>query len=291
MFKIIFIIFFLILSIIVLFNQKTQPANLLFKSGFEKGVSLSKVERKDSPIWWQSLKGSDNKEFSWPINLQGKDGLFQMITNNNNISSYMENSLLDMIGIDGKPSRVLQQTIKKKENEWSQDPYVVYTGDQEQKKIYLRYSLKFPKNLSEQLGADGWLTFCEYKTASDYRLAFYIYCDKNKKLYWYVHGDNVVLDDRPYKEFWFQENLTAINAGEWMDIELYWNRSEKNDGQVWMAVDGKVIFNYEGKTKLKEPIHMMMLFTNYANVPLKQWVDNIEIWSDFPCGEGKSCHN
>ena len=183
MFKILFIIFFIILSIIVLFNQKTQPANLLFKSGFEKGVSLSKVERKDSPIWWQSLKGSDNKEFLWPINLQGKDGLFQMITNNNNISSYMENSLLDMIGIDGKPSRVLQQTIKKKENEWSQDPYVVYTGNQEQKKIYLRYSLKFPKNLSEQLGADGWLTFCEYKTASDYRLAFYIYCDKNKKLY------------------------------------------------------------------------------------------------------------
>jgi hypothetical protein len=33
----------------------------------------------------------------------------------------------------------------------------------------------------------------------------------------------------------------------------------------------------------------MMLFTNYAAVPLEQWVDNIEIWSDFPCGVAQSC--
>jgi hypothetical protein len=282
MFRVIFFIFMI--------NQSVQTADLLFKSSFEKGVYLSSPDRKDSPIWWQELKGSDNGTFSWPINLHGKDGLFQIITNNDNISSYIENSLINTIGIDKKPSRVLQLSIKRKENGWSQDPYVVYTGDKEQKKIYLRYSLKFPSDLAERLGKDGWLTFCEYKTASDYRLAFYIYCDKNKKLYWYVHGDNVVLDDRPYKEFWFQENLTAVNAGEWMDMEIYWNRSEKNDGQVWMAVDGKVIFDYKGKTKLQEPIHMMMLFTNYAKVPMTQWVDNIQIWSDFPCGENKSCH-
>ena len=273
----------------MLLVQGLIASQLLFKSSFEEGVYLAPVDRKDSPIWWQELKGSDNRTFSWPINLKGKDASFQMITENENISKYIKNSLVNMIGIDGKPTRVLEQNIKEKENTWSQNPYVIYTRDKEQKKIYLRYALKFPSNLAEQLGSDGWLTFCEYKTASDYRLAFYIYCDKNKKLYWYVHGDNVVLDDRAYKEFWFQENFTPIKAGEWMDIEIFWDRSKNDDGKVWMAVNGKTIFDYTGKTKLEEPIHMIMLFTNYSNVPLKQWVDNIEIWDDFPCGQGKSC--
>ena len=278
------LVFFLILA-----SQIIWASELLFKSSFEKGVYLSSVDRKDSSIWWQGLKGSDTKGFSWPINLGGKNGLFQIITNSKNISKYIKNSIVNIQGKDGKFTRALHQEIKQKENSWSQDPYVVYTNDNEQKKLYLRYSLKFPSNLAEKLGKDGWLTFCEYKTASDYRLAFYIYCDKNKNLYWYVHEDNVVLDDRPYKEFWFQKNFTPIKAGEWMDIEIYWRRSQKDDGHVWMAVDGKVIFNYKGKSKLKEPIHMMILFTNYANVPIEQWVDNIEIWNDFPCGESKSC--
>jgi hypothetical protein len=277
------------LLLLILLTQITFSSQLLFKSSFEKGVYLVAPDRKDSSIWWQELRGSDNDSFSWPINLKGKDGSFQMITNDQNISSYIENSLVDIVGIDGKMSRVLHQEIKQKEHESSQDPYVVYTDGEEQKKIYLRYALKFPKNLAEKLGKDGWLAFCEYKTKSDYRLAFYIYEDKNKKLYWYVHGDNVVLDDRPYKEFWYRENFTPVMVGEWMEIEIFWNRSKKSDGRVWMAVDGQVIFDYKGRTKLEEPINMMMLFTNYSNVPMSQWVDNLEIWTDFPCGEGKSC--
>jgi len=278
-----------LLFFLILMSQMIFSSELLFKSSFEKGVYLSSVDRKDSSIWWQELKGSDTDGFAWPINLGGKDGLFQMITNNEDISKYIQNSLVTVEGKNGKPTRALHQEIKQKENSWSQDPYVVYTNNNEQKKLYLRYSLKFPSNLAEKLGAKGWLTFCEYKTASDYRLAFYIYSDKNKNLYWYVHEDNVVLDDKTYKEFWFQKNVTAIKTGEWMDIEIYWNRSKEDDGHVWMAVDGKVIFDYKGKSKLEEPIHMMMLFTNYANVPIEQWVDNIEIWDGFPCGEAKSC--
>jgi len=277
--------FFLIFS-----TQIILASELLFKSSFEEGVYLSDTYRDDSPIWWQQLKGSDNDKFSWPINLGGKDGLFQMITNNKDISKYIENSLVTVKGIDGQPSQVLRQEIKQKEQDDAQDPYAVYTDDKEQKKLYIRYSLKLPTNLAEKLGKDGWLAFCEYKTASDYRLAFYIYSDKNKQLSWYVHGDNVVLDDRPYKEFWSKESLRPVKTGEWMDIEIFWERSKNDDGRVWMAVDGKTIFDYKGQTKLNEPIREMMLFTNYSNVPLVQWVDNIEIWNDFPCGQGKSCY-
>lgn len=280
---------FRLLSLLFVMGQTIYGARLLFKSSFEEGVYLSKTDRRESRIWWEALKGSDNGKFRWPINLHGKDGTFQMITEDDNISNYIENSIVSMVGIDGKASRALQQKIKKKEREDSQDPYLIYTNNKEQKKIYLRYALKFPKNLAERLGKNGWLAFCEYKTASDYRLAFYIYANEKKKLYWYVHGDNVVLDDRPYQEFWHQENFSTVKSGEWMEIEIFWNRSKGKDGRVWMAVDGKTIFDYNGKTKLEEAIEIIMLFTNYANVPITQWIDNIEIWDDFPCVEGESC--
>ena len=285
-----YIISFLFLSILLLLiwllnmTQVKASSILLFKSSFGKGVYLEKPKRNKSEIWWQNLKGSDNSEFSWPITLNGEDGSFQMIFNDKNIQNYAENSLEKMLDNNGQAIRAIHQKIKKKEHGWSQDPYVVYTKDKEVKELYIRYSIKFPKNLADLLGDDGWLAFCEYKTKSDNRLAFYIYCDKkNKHLYWYVHGDNVVKDDRPYKEYWSRENhKIAVPVGEWMDIEIYWNRSIQEDGRVWWAVNGEVISDYKGQTKIKESIHEIMLFTNYSNNPIEQWVTDIEIWDGFP---------
>ena len=280
-----------ILSIIFIVTNIYGAPNLLFKSSFEDGVYLEKPDRKDSTIWWQNIKGSDNNDFEWPITLNDEKGEFQMIINDQNITEYIQNSLVVVKGIDNNKSRVLHQKIMKKEHRWSQDPYVIHTNDKEQKRLYLRYSLKYPIDLAERLGKDGWLTFCQYKTATDYRLTYYIYTDKNKKLYWYVHEDNVVVDGAPYKEYWYQENYSQVKQGEWFDVEIYWNRSKnKKEGRVWLAIDGKVVIDYKGQTMLEEPINQMMLFTNYAVAPIEQWVDNVEIWDDFPCGEGKSCH-
>jgi uncharacterized protein (UPF0216 family) len=270
-------------------NSTNPSANLIFKSSFDEGTSLSKPDRKDSEIWWQDIKNTKNKNARWPAQ-KGK-GSFQMIVNKNNINDYIENKIETTIGINNKKTKALHQIIKKKEHGWTQVPYLIETDDKEEKQLYIRYSLKFPKNLSEVLGKDGWLVLSEYKTIADYRLALYIYRDKDEKLYWYAHGDNVVLDDIVYKEYWYRENREVpVKTGEWMDIEIFWKRSKGNDGRVWLTVDGKTVIDYHGSTKIKDPIRIIMLFTNYASVPLEQWIDNVEVWDDFPCGTGKSCH-
>jgi len=279
----------LIFIIVILYYLKPK---LLFKSSFEEDSYLLVPNKRDSTVWWQEIRSRENSRFSWPIKLQGEEGCFQMITNDKNINDYIENRIETVIDINGEETKALYQVIKKKEHEWSQDPYVIYTKDKEQKKLYMRYSLKYPKNLAELLGKDGWLTFCQFKTTSDYRLSYYIYSDKCSNLYWYAHGDNVVIDDVPYEEYWFQENKSVpIPVGDWFDVEIFWNRSAKSDGKVWLAINGEVVIDYRGVTKIKDPIHEMMLFTNYASVPLEQWVDNIEIWSDFPCGIARSCYD
>ena len=292
------IIFIVLLSLFLLFvwflmvNKIEASSTLLFKSSFGEGVYLEKPNREKSEVWWQTIKGSDNNQFSWPINLNGNTGKFQMIFNDDNISHYAKNSLIKTIDNKGNSIHAVHQKIKHKEHGWSQDPYVIYTKDKEVKELYIRYSLKFPKNLADLLGGDGWLAFCEYKTKSDNRLAFYIYCDKrDKHLYWYVHGDNVVKDDRPYEEYWFRENnKVKVPVGEWMDVELYWYRSSTDDGRVWWSVNGKLIVDYHGPTKIKESIHEIMLFTNYANKPIEQWVTNIEVWDGFPYKKGQSLY-
>jgi len=281
------------LLIAIFLTNIVYGAELIFKSSFEEGVYLLPPDREGSlNTSWQDIKGSDYPGFSWPIKLQGEKGKFQMIVDSKDVNRYIENKIISTKDIDNNNSRVLHQIIKEKEKEnCTQDPYVIHIN-KEQKKLYIRYSLKFSKNLKTKLGKDGWLTFFEFKTDSDYRVAIYIYEDKNEKLYWYAHGDNVVLDDRPYKEFWSEENRDVkVPTDQWFDVEIFWNRSKHSTGRVWMAIDGKKVIDYKGATKLKDKIHQIMLFTNYSNAPIEQWVDNIEIWNDYPCGKGKSCHN
>ena len=274
----------LLIFTINLFSQEksSSNANLIYQSDFEKGILLA-PQRNDSPIWWQKIKREDNRT--------KEIGSFQIIVNSKKLNHYVENKIEDTIDINHKKTKALHQIIKKKEHEWTQVPYLIETNDKEVKQLYIRYSLKYPKNLSKLIGKEGWVVFSEFKTVSDYRLALYVYKDKHDNLYWYAHGDNVVLDDVPYIEYWERENREiAVPVGEWIDVEIFWKRSKGKDGRVWLSINGKTAIDYHGKTKLKDPIRIIMPYTNYSSRPIDQWIDNVEIWDNFPCGKGKSCH-
>jgi hypothetical protein len=308
LFIILLIIFFFIISFVMIQTQKsnhfqvTAPstttlpieensssAHLIFKATFDDGTSLFPPDRKGTKIWWQDIKGTQSVSSRWPK--ERGEASFQMIVNRDNINDYIENRIEETIGINNKKTKALHQIVKKKEHPWSQVPYRVYTNDIEENQLYIRYALKLPKNLSKLLGKEGWVALSEFKTVSDYRVALYIYKNKYKDLYWFAHGDNTVLENASYKEYWNRDNKKIpVRTGEWMDIEIFWKRAKDNNGQVWLAVDGKTVINYHGSTKINDPIRIIMLFTNYASVPLDQWIDNIEVWDNFPCEKEKSCH-
>lgn len=176
----------------------------------------------------------------------------------------------------------MHQIIRKKQYEYTQDPFIIYTDGTEVEDLYIKYSVKLPSDIASSLGDDGWMALAEFKTTGDYRLALYVYQEKGQ-LYWYVHGDNVVLDDQEYEEFWYVENRSVpVPVGEWFDMEVFWHRSAGNDGKVRWYVDGKKVANYSGRTKIKDPLNAIMVFTNYASNPIDQWIDNVEIRDGFP---------
>ena len=272
-------------------------SHLIFKTDFDDGTSLSAIKPDGENSWTQDIINHPYSDFK---------AFFHMITSSKDPSKSIENKIETTSDVNGNDTQALHQIIKTRDLGWTQDAYTLETGDKEQKQLYIRYSIKLPNNLSTILGKEnGWLALSEFKTTADYRLALYIYTDKTTGTpYWYAHGDNDILDNIvypgektkkngiPYVQFW-ERNDTNIPVleDEWMDIEIFWNRSKNsNEGRVWLTIDGKTAIDYYGKTKKADPIHEIMLFTNYANVPLDQWIDNVEVWDNFPCGQGKSCH-
>ncbi len=264
-------------------ESASSDSGLLFKSGFETGVRLEEPISDEGGVWWQQITGSDVEGFSWPININGGEGELQLIVDyDKNINNYIVNSIESVLDKKGNPTMALHQVIKNKQRDDSQDPYIIYTDNKEVEDLYIKYSLRFPEDTIELLGDDGWAALTEFKTTEDYRLALYIY-QEDGELYWYVHGDNVVLDNHQYEEFWYVENREVpVPLGEWFDMEIFWHRSEEGDGRVLWKVDSETVADYHGQTKIKDPINAIMVFTNYASNPFHQWIDNVEIRDNIP---------
>lgn len=257
----------------------TNHETVLFESGFEDGVHLDDPVADPDGVWWQDISGNDNPNYSWPIQLEGYAGQLQLLVDQNKkISDYILNTIEDVQGKNELPTRALHQTIIKKQREDTQVPYIIYTEGTEIANLHLSYSLKYPADLATRLENNGWMVLSEFKTTGDYRLALYVYKDLNGTLYWYMHGDNVVIDGTPYEEFWFRENrIVPVPAGEWFDVDLIWKRSAGNDGKVIWNLNGVPLMEYSGPTMISDPINAIMVFTVYASSPMEQWIDNVRI--------------
>jgi len=54
-------------------------SKLIFKSGFEDGVSLGKPYNDGGGSWYQDLQGSDVSGYTWPIKFWNGSGAFQVL--------------------------------------------------------------------------------------------------------------------------------------------------------------------------------------------------------------------
>jgi hypothetical protein len=69
-------------------------------------------------------------------------------------------------------------------------------------------------------------------------------------------------------------------------VEVFWHRGGESDGRVWMAINGEVVVNrhvdlIRGNPKPINRIFVHQLYTG-GRYPAFQWVDDLQIWSDFP---------
>ena len=110
-------------------------------------------------------------------------------------------------------------------------------------------------------------------------------------------GDPVVLEqfgcqvvEPVRKDDWYATENIPVPIGEWFDLEVFWRYGNESTGRVWAKVNGTLVADHKGRTQHPDDplgIDYWAIFKNYADVPdwggtTKQWIDDVEIWSDEP---------
>jgi hypothetical protein len=278
----------------------TKPANLLFWSGFENGVSIGAPRGCYSAGCLQDLLGKDSVTGStWPPQLSGGTSMFQLrsgvSSTTSNISNYIVNSIVTMPGHTGAATRVHQALMKQtgctgtrsqaSSTCAAQDPYLVRPGG-EPGDLYISYWRKLDPALLQKLVA-SWHVVFEWKTTGDYRVIAQIVNYGGATPWWQIRADNDANGGLAKQEFWrVDNNAVKVPIGQWFKFEVFWHRSKGADGRVWMAVNGQQLVDKRGPNMgvHNNPIDRIMFMQLYsgASYPLQQWTDDVQIWRGFP---------
>jgi len=275
--------------------SSSYAAELLFKSSFE-GLLLGKPYDCETSCW-QDIEGSDPVTgYSWAPQIWRGGGKLQLLADTpvtpDTVSTYVFNEIQRVMGPRGKQTSVLYSEIRERGGGATQTPYLLTPSTTAlQENLYVSYWIKLQPDLLERLGSNSWRALFEWKTIEQRRLITYIYTDRLNKPYWFLKTDD--LSGGVAKRFWeIANHTTPVPVGKWFKFEFFWHRSTQDDGRAWQAINGQVVFDHFGPLLGgNDPIDRIMLTQVYAGgtLPKYQWVDDVEIWDGFPCGDGVPC--
>ena len=299
-------------------TPSVYAANLLFKSNFGPGVSLGAPTGYYTKGAWQFILGTDRETgYSWPVaalgsNFSGVQLLTMDPVDPSTIGDYISNEVRTVTGPKGSPINELFQNVKINGalgQAGSQAPLLINRpwtiGDVNDLYItyWFKYPADFPSKLVPTVPGAGWRTQFEFKTggylntaAGDYRISVVILKGLDGQLYWQTKGDNVANGPWSRVDYWTEENRTvAVPTGKWFKFEVYWHRSRGADGRFWAAVDGQVIVDRFGPNMgaYNLPITRIIVNNPYSGgyATVESHSTGLEIWDDFPCGDGLSCND
>lgn len=290
-----------------IYKQEAGYGKLLFRSGFEQGVSLTAIEKRgsESGRYWQSLQGTDTVSgYSWPLADNDELNLIRSyfyilvvgsdVPDVPSLGQYFNNSLQRVTGYNGKATRALymQEYVHTSSSQaWL---YLNPETDKDVKSLYYRFRMRYDNTLLQEMPDPGWNNFTFFKTvATDYRVEPAIK-HINGDLFWTVKGDYVPsgVDAHPGTNA-YEDGLAwgpldnhdyPVPIGQWFTVEIYWNRSDGLDGRYFWAVNGHVIADYHGPLKRKENIDRIGLFGLYnRGSNQSKMFDDLEIWDAPPC--------
>lgn len=284
--------------------SSASTAKLLFKTGFENGVSLGAPMDCFDAGCWQDLKGTDSTTgFTFPVRLWGGAKYISRIQldvgeptivsgiTTANVGNYMRNDIVTTVGHTGQNTRALYQQLFKQYNSDRssrvQNMFQIFPGATNQGDLYYSFWLKTNPNLAS-LGRGGWKAITQVKTSGDFRAGLQIQgYDSSRPPYYAVQLDNYANGGLPVEVFDVIENYAVpiMPGGTWVRVEAFY-RMHPTSGRAWFAVNGKTIVDHRGKMMgiNKRPINRVFafpLYTNYA-MPAWQYVDDFEMWDGFP---------
>ena len=279
-------------------------STLLFKSGFEDDVVYVPWSTPVGPTLsaYEDIEGSDEPGHTWPINLRSPtlSRIHHFINAGvdpvDDLSDYFDTHIETVTGHLGGSTKVLYQELTKEADNttqsWYEFEYASPTAATDAD-TYIKYWMKLPSDAVTDLGSDGWRTVLQIKAVdTDYRLEAYLYTDQHGTGYWYMKGDEWVVDE--YIKDWDVHTLVdgastvEVPLDEWFTMEYFWHRTDDENGRFFWAVNGDTVCDRYGSLygDSNEYFHGMWLFGLYMSVEGEdsqyQWIDDVEIWTGFP---------
>ncbi|MFK8080237.1 MAG: heparin lyase I family protein [Granulosicoccus sp.] len=270
-------------------EPETTDANLLFRSGFESGTTLTDVVYD-----YQRLEGTDEDSgYEWNETLDGLWGSSNNgihLIDGGGVEGAIRNELQSVIGhSDENTSMALYQSIDfSSGSPRAQTPYQINRITDDPDEYYISYWIKIDDTSMTEPGK--WRIIWQFKSdrfndrhpEDGYRISVYIYTD-DEGIFWNVKGDDGGGSENEYWEI--QDRDTPVPRDEWFKVEVYSKVSAGEDGRFWAKINGTEIASRDGPNlgSEEDTMYFMMLWQLYGDsYPSHQWIDDVEIWDGVP---------
>ncbi len=282
-------------------------ARLIFRSGFEEGVTLTEPAVRFGQQWRQALRGAD-EGFDWASALPGSPTDFQYLVSERDapdraaLGRFVETRIDEVVGPHGTRTRALYQALRTRGTIGAtQNDFIIFNMRDAQRG-YVRYWVKLQPDLLDVMKDEfDWRVMLEWKeqpsfeTPLDFQYRWLVMLSRSKAdgLVWKVEGDSVAPGQTATGSAW-TDDWTIFNRevpvplGRWFLFEASWNLDSGDAGRLAVRVEGTLIAERRGRTLLKSPQGKLYLFEVYQaetalrQGPAYQWVDDVELWSDVP---------
>ena len=288
--------YFLIILSVLLIASSAFGADLLFKTGFESGVSLSGWEAVGS-YWVNSLEGGDEG-----FGFQGEGaGLPSGSTSSLNTKIHTDDTGVGEAGITDLTTNHAQFELSSAQA--NTGTYSLYTNNithiTSPGAQRLQYGLNEPVNgwadqtlyIKFSFRLDGSSALAVGKWAY---LGFEIWERDDRRVYpWLSNvGGDIKLGLGAWKADGSADSragMSALGAGtlannQWYDFEFYMDHD--NSGSWYIKIDGAEWVSGSGDTYDTKVWRLFNMFKNYTDdTTFGLWIDDYEIWDDEPSGD------
>ncbi len=272
-----------------------EKARLLFRSGFEPGVSVA-APFAHNGHWWQELAGRDKQSgYAWPSDVPAaaRVWFYYSVLEDKTLADFVETRIEQVPGPHGALTHALYMAAKRDDPDTSSNTRssleLRLGRNNELEEAFCRYWIKLQPNLRDSLhnapSSPHWRMLMEwFESGSDYRVGLYIHQPRDGgRLYWQLQGQQ--RNPEAITEWQEVNKDVPVPAGEWFLLEVYFNRSSGSDGRYRVSVNRKLILDHRGKNMKDSSLGTWCLFKAYTpkaafdRGPVFQWIDDVEIWS------------
>jgi hypothetical protein len=285
-------VFSLLLLLCCLLIPVHATGETIFKSGFEKGVTMSGFS-SDGSNWKKEISGAD-KGYDWKYEFLGVESFWNLVLD----KGYTPSECLELdisneeanTGTRSLHMRHIKQCKKDGVNaRISFHPNIIWPYEE----THIKYALKFAPDLETNMRSDSrsWVMLNELRMSdANLRICFDVYSNDHGPLTFRIFADDISSGWNPH---WMYISNEKVPVGKWFDVEIYFRcrTYREGGGAYWVKINGtKILQAIPTASKricgasvtsstCKNPSDWNLIKLYSFDNDIEAWLDDFEIYN------------